>query len=56
MGKTIRISPDAHATAKRKAKAVGMKLFRFIEVAIDSFEPAIVDSKRSARGGRKRAG
>lgn len=41
MTKTIRIASETHQVAKDKARAAGMKLYAFMDMAIRAFQPVI---------------
>lgn len=53
MGKTIRISNEAHKAARDRAKKAGVKLHRFVEAAIEAFVPVftLTPSRKTKRAG-----
>ena len=53
--KTVRISVASHSSAKTKAKQAGIRIARFIEMAIESFDP-VVSLKPSDSLPNKKAG
>jgi hypothetical protein len=55
MLKSLKISSEVHQIAKDRSRLVGLKIQRFVEMAIERFSPSIIDHRRP-RKPRSKAG
>jgi len=54
MFKSVKISAVSHEEAKRRADSAGMKLHRFVEMAIEAYQPAVIPNPDATGRARKK--